>query len=208
MTTEQHPAIIGLTGGIASGKSTVAERWRGRGVPIIDADQVAREVVTKGAPAHASIRTTFGEEVIQKDGELDRAALGRIVFADTAQLDKLNAIVHPAMMTRITERVGEYHKAGRRWLVYEAALIIEKGLNPTLTEVISVIATPAQQLERLMARNPITEQEARERIASQTDNDTRRQASDHIMNNDGSVDALMEEADKHLARLIATYGRL
>jgi dephospho-CoA kinase len=150
----------------------------------------------------------FGGKVIQKDGELDRASLGRIVFADATQLDALNAIVHPAMMTRIGERIEEYQRVGSRWLVYEAALIIEKGLSPSLREVISVVTTPSQQLERLMARNPITEQEALDRIASQTDNETRRQASNHIVENDGSIDALMVEADRHLERLITTYGPL
>ena len=139
----------------------------------------AREVVQRGQPAYLAIKETFGDDILGPDLELDRPKLGRIVFADTHQLETLNGIVHPAMMQRIVELVQEAHKEGRSWIVYEAALILEKGLSPTLTEVIPVIADPATQLRRLMTRNGLTEAEARDRMSAQTDNATRHEVGYH-----------------------------
>ena len=208
MTSPRYPSIIGLTGGIASGKSTVAKRWRKRGASIIDADQVARDVVRKGELAHGAICAEFGDEILGTDGELDRPKLGRIVFANPERLDALNAIVHPAMMSQITHLVQHYLDEGIPWVIYEAALIIEKRLSPTLSEVISVIAEPDTQLRRLMARNSLSELEARNRMSAQTDNATRHAVSDYVINNEGSVTELYQLADQHFERLVKTYGQL
>ena len=208
MNPQPYPKIIGLTGGIASGKSTIADRWRHCGASVIDADLVAREVVRRGQPAYIAIKETFGDDILGPDLELDRPKLGRIVFADTHQLEILNGIVHPAMMQRIGELVQKAHKKGRPWIVYEAALILEKGLSPTLAEVISVISDPATQLRRLMQRNGLTEAEGRDRMSAQTDNATRLAKSDTIIQNKGSLDELLLLADQHFERLVDTYGEL
>ena len=208
MNTPRTPIIIGLTGGIASGKSTVAKRWRERGAAIIDADQVAREVVIRGEQAYDAICKEFGTEILGPDQELDRPKLGRIVFGDPEKLEQLNRLVHPAMMQRIAELVRSYQEVGCPWIVYEAALIIEKGLNPTLTEVISVITSPSTQVARLRRRNSYTDNEARERMAAQTDNETRRAKSDHLIENNGTLAELEIEADRHFDRLVQAFGSI
>ena len=208
MSPQRTATIIGLTGGIASGKSTVAARWLEHGAAIIDADQVAREVVQQGEDAYQAICREFGAEILLPDLELDRPKLGRIVFADPDKLETLNRIVHPAMMRRIGEQVQHYQHEGFPWIVYEAALIIEKNLAPTLAEVVSVLADPETQIARLMRRNSLTRDEANDRMAAQTDNPTRRQASDHIIENNGTIADLHRHADQQFARLVSTYGSL
>lgn len=208
MRASQSMAVVGLTGGIAAGKSTVAARWKECGATVIDADLVAREVVEPGHPAHASIRGTFGKNVLTDSGAIDRGALGKIVFADPTKLAMLNAIVHPAIMGRVGEELIKHHGRGVPWVVYEAALIIENGLNPGLTELVTLMCDPALQLRRLMARNGLSQEESELRIAAQTTNAKRREVAQHVIMNDGSVDALIAAADQAFERLQTTYGAI
>ena len=195
--------VIGLTGGIASGKSTVARHLEARGVPVIDADQVARDIVAPGEPALAAIAETFGHEIIQSDGTLNRKGLGAIVFADPTKLEALNAITHPAIMTRVAERLAELRQEGHPWVVYEAALVIEHGLAPGLSELVVVLCDPETQVQRVMARDGLDEQSARQRLAAQTDNATREARATHILHNDGSLEALLEATDALIETLNA-----
>ncbi|MDP6942706.1 MAG: dephospho-CoA kinase [Myxococcota bacterium] len=187
--------VIGLTGGIASGKSTVAKRLRERGVPVIDADQVARDVVAPGEPTLEHLRMTFGDEILQPDGALDRKALGAIVFSDPAKLAALNAITHPAIMARVGQRLVDLQREGHGWVVYEAALIIENGLSPGLSGLIAVVCDPETQVARIQRRDGLTEAEARKRLAAQTDNATREEQADGVLRNDGELDALLAATD-------------
>ena len=187
--------MIGLTGGIASGKSTVAARMRERGVPVIDADQVARDVVEPGEPTLENIARTFGQGVMQPDGTLNRKALGAIVFADPQKLAVLNAITHPAIMARVGQRLVELQREKHPWVVYEAALVIENGLAPGLSELIVVLCDPETQVHRVMARDGLDEEAARQRLAAQTDNATREAAAAHVLLNDGDLDALLAATD-------------
>ncbi|MGM0578150.1 MAG: dephospho-CoA kinase [Myxococcota bacterium] len=199
-------AVIGLTGGIGAGKSTVAERFAERGVPVIDADQVAREVVEPGEPALELIRAFWGDRVIREDGTLDRQALGNIVFASREQLERLNQITHPQIMSRVGQRLVDLQRAGHAWAVYEAALILENDLAPGLTELIVVICDPATQVRRMMERSGFSEEHARERLANQTDNATRRERADIVIDNDGTLEELMARTDEVIDELNARYG--
>ncbi len=199
-------AVVGLTGGIASGKSTVAARLRERGVPVVDADRVAREVVEPGQPALEAIRARFGEGVMQADGALDRGALGARVFADPVELAALNAIVHPAILRRVGERMEALRGEGHPFVVYEAALILENRLAPGLDALVVVIAEPEVQVERLMARNALDEAAARARLAAQTDNATRLAAADLVIENHGDVEALRARTDEVVEALQARFG--
>ena len=208
MPPSQSMAIVGLTGGIASGKSTVAARLKERGATVIDADQVARDVVEVGKPAYVSIRGTFGDTILAEGGAIDRAALGKIVFANPTKLAMLNAIVHPAIMAQVGRDLLRYRSQGLSWVVYEAALVIENGLSPGLTELIAVLCSSDEQLRRLLARNPMSDEEARARIASQTDNVRRREVADRLIENGGGIEELLARTDEVFEELVEAYGPL
>jgi len=198
--------VIGLTGGIASGKSTVAARLRERGVPIIDADQVAREVVEPGEPSLDNLRRTFGDEILNPDGSLDRKALGAIVFADPQKLMALNAITHPAILARVGQRLVELRREGHPWVVYEAALVIENGLAPGMGSLVVVACDPERQVARVMARDGLDEDQARSRLAAQTDNATREAQAEFMVWNDGDLDALVAATDALFDTLNGSFG--
>ena len=203
--SESIIAIVGLTGGIASGKSTVGKRLRERGVPVIDADLVAREVVEPGEEALAAIEARFGSGVIEHDGTLNRKGLGKIVFADPSALADLNAITHPAIMRRVAAHARKLAEDGHRWAVYEAALIIEHNLAPSLDQLIVVLCDPETQITRVMARDGLSQREAEQRMAAQTDNAAREARADVILANDGTLQALLTATDALIDRLKATY---
>ena len=167
---------IGITGPIGCGKSTVARWLAERGGIAIDADAVAREVTGPGEPALAAVLETFGDEVRNADGTLDRAALGRIVFADPDRLMALEAIVHPAVRTRILAAVADAERAGAPAIVIEAIKLVEGGLAQLCDEVWLVTCDPAAQLARLAGRG-LSEADARQRIAAQGDMAGRLQAA-------------------------------
>jgi len=158
---------LGLTGGIASGKTTVAAILRELGFPVLDADRLAHRVINLGSPAYREVLKQFGSEILAPDGQVDRSKLGAIVFADRAKLDKLNAIVHPRVEKAIVEQFDMW-EAEKRYAVafVEAALIVEAGIHKKLDGLVVAWCTPVQQLARLQSRG-LTEAEARKRIASQ-----------------------------------------
>ena len=198
--------VIGLTGGIGSGKSAVATRMRDAGVAVIDADRVAREVVQPGSPALLEIGRTFGEHLIGEDGELRRKELGAIVFSDPAKLSLLNGITHPAIVSRTQEKMTALMERGHRWVVYEAALILENQISPGLHELVAVLCDPATQLQRVIARDDLSEEGAAARIAAQTTNERRREEADHVLQNDGDLRALHDQVDALIERLSLAHG--
>jgi dephospho-CoA kinase len=159
--------VIGLTGGIASGKSTAARILAELGAPIVDADQLARDVVAPGQPALAEIVDAFGRDVLLPDGTLDRKRLGALVFADADQRRRLNAITHPRIAMATQARLAALREANTPVAIYEAALLVENGAHRGLDGLIVVSCDEATQLERLMARDGLGEAEARARIAAQ-----------------------------------------
>ena len=199
-------AIIGLTGGIACGKSTVAARLVARGATIVDADVLARAVVEPGEPAYHALVRTFGEAILQADGTLDRQALGARVFGDKQALAQLNAITHPAIAARTGKAFAEAQRRGLPWLVYEAALIIENKIHAGLAGLVVVLCPRELQRERLMLRSGLDAQRADERIAAQTDDATRRALATWIIDNDAGLAELEARTDAVFDAIVARHG--
>lgn len=159
--------VIGLTGGIASGKSSVARLIEERGVPVIDADQLARDAVLPGSPSLERIATLFGRDVIAADGTLDRKRLSAVVFAAPDKRRQLEEILHPEIRRLGEERIARAAADGHRLLIYMAPLLIEAGAADRVDEIWVVTVRPEVQLERLMARDDISREAAQRIIASQ-----------------------------------------
>ena len=158
---------LGLTGGIASGKSAVAAMLREMGFAVLDADSLAHKLIEPGQPAYDEVVQEFGQSILATGGRVDRVRLGAVVFNDRARLDRLNAIVHPRVAEVIFSQFEAWKRAGIRDAVFvEAALLIESGIHKSLDGLVVAWCTPEQQLDRLVARG-LTETEARRRIASQ-----------------------------------------
>ena len=186
--------LVGLTGGIASGKSTVSALLAERGAEVIDADHIARQVVMPGTPAWCKIRDHFGPGVLHPDGQLDRQALADIVFADKSKLALLNEITHPAIFARIADRL-EAHHGQDVVVVLDAALLIEAGLAEGV-DVVVVVHSPREiQVERLAAKG-VGATDARNRIASQLEPEKRLASADIVIDNSGSLEDLGRQVDK------------
>ncbi|HHT7225507.1 dephospho-CoA kinase [Bacillus thuringiensis] len=179
--------VIGLTGGIASGKSTVSEMFRELSIPVIDADIIAREVVERGKPAYNKIVEVFGAEVLQQDGELDRPKLGSIVFYNEEKRLQLNKIVHPAVREEMNRQKEMYIKEGMQAIVLDIPLLFESKLTSLVDRILVVAVTPDTQLERLMKRNGFSEDEATARIQSQMPLAEKVKNADEVINNDGTI---------------------
>jgi dephospho-CoA kinase len=184
---------VGLTGGIGSGKSTVAQRFRDLGAIVIDADQIAREVVTAGTPGLAAIRQRFGPSVLAPDGSLDRAALGQIVFADAQAREDLEAITHPLIRART--RVLMDQAGPRDIVVHEVPLLVELEMAGAYHLTVVVGADEDIRIARLTASRGLTVAEARVRIAAQASDRERHSAADVWLDNNGDVEALLAQVD-------------
>ncbi len=185
--------LVGLTGGIGSGKSTVSAMLAERGAELIDADRIAREVVLPGTPAWCKIRDHFGPEVLLADGHIDRAALAGKVFADPAKLALLNQITHPEIFARIADRLEELHSRDVV-VVLDAALLLETGLAQRVDMVIVTHSPKELRVERLAARGLGSEQ-AKARMVSQLSENERLARADLVIDNSGSLEDLVEQVD-------------
>lgn len=182
--------VIGLTGGIASGKSAVAAILRRLGVPVVDADQVAREVVAPGSPALDRVREALGDEALGPDGTLDRDAVARLVFADPEQRRRLEAVLHPAIAARSAELLRGLAEAGHPVVAYEAALLVETGRHRDLDALLVVAARPETQAARLMARDGIDAAAASRRLEAQLPLADKVAVADVVIHNDGDWESL------------------
>ncbi|HEV2426170.1 MAG TPA: dephospho-CoA kinase [Terriglobia bacterium] len=179
---------FGLTGGIASGKSTVAAMFRDLGAKIIDADRLGHELLRAGSAVHAQIVDRFGRAILDAAGEINRASLGEIVFADPARRAALNAIIHPAIMARRRELLAEYHAGNPAAVVIsDAALIYEAHIESRFLKVIVTWCRPEQQLERLLAKGTLSRKQAEQRIQAQMPGDEKRRRADYVIDTSGSV---------------------
>lgn len=184
---------VGLTGGIGAGKSTVAGMLADHGALVVDADVLAREVVAPGTPGLAAVVSEFGPQVLAEDGGLDRARLGRLVFADPAARERLNAIVHPLVAQRFAELVDAAPPDAV--VVHDVPLLVENGLADRYDLVVVVEAPADQRVGRLAESRRMGEDEARSRMAAQADDDQRRAVAGVVLVNDGDRDRLVRQVD-------------
>jgi dephospho-CoA kinase len=198
--------VFGLTGGVASGKSTVARYFAAQGVPVIDADQLARELVSPGSLALREIATVFGPDVIDGKGELNRQALGQRVFASPALLEQLNAILHPRVAERFQQRVAELAASGVPLACYDVPLLFENKRQDTLRPVVVVTAPHDLQLARLMARNGLSAVQAEARIAAQMPLAEKVARADHVIDNSGPIEDTHRQAEAVLHQIRQRYA--
>lgn len=195
--------VIGLTGGIASGKSSVARVLENYGIPVVDADQLARDAVSQGTDALRLIASTFGTQVLNHRGALDRTALAEIVFSDPEARTRLEAIMHPAIRALAEKQLAELKHRGERIVVYMAPLLIEAGATSRVDEIWVVYVDRETQLQRLMARDGISRESAEKRLAAQM---PMAEKADHgriVIDNCGTVEELEK---KVLALCRAEFG--
>ncbi len=190
--------VFGLTGGIASGKSTVSARFRARGLPIVDADEVAREVVAPGSEGLRAVVAAFGEGVLGPDGALDRKALAAVVFGDDAKRKQLNSILHPRIGAASAAKLGALAETGAPLACYDAALLVENGLADAFRPLVVVAAPEALQIARIVERDGATEDEARARIRAQKPLSDKVAVADFVIDNAGTLAELLAAADRTL----------
>ena len=193
---------VGLTGGIACGKSTVSRMLEARGAAIVDADRIARDVVRPGQPALLDIRETFGDDVVAADGSLDRGRLGSIVFGDAAARRKLEAITHPRIRAEMKRQMEEWNaKEPSRLVVVDIPLLFESRLDKLFAfEDILVVYVPREvQLERLMARDGMSREDAERRIESQLPIEEKRKLADVVIDNSGALAETERQVEAYVA---------
>ncbi len=194
--------VVGLTGGVATGKSTVARLLAERhGVPVIDLDQVAREVVAPGSPVLAAIAERFGADSLDAHGALDRAAMRRRIATDPEARRDLEALTHPAIRDVAARRLARLAEAGAAYAVVEAALMVETGSYRLYPTLLVVSCAPETQLDRLIGRDGQPEDEARALIAAQLPLRDKEAFATHVIRNDGDLDDLVRAVDAVWARV-------
>ena len=201
-----HMVVIGLTGGIACGKSTVAAMLEARGIPVVDADAVARDVVAPGAEGAEAVRARFGDGVMSPDGGVNRPALAARVFPVAEERAALNAILHPRIAAESAQRLQALGAQGHPFAVYDAALLVETGSWRAMEALMVVSCSPEVQRARLLARNGGDAADADARIAAQLPLAEKERVATWVLRNDGAVDALGRRVDEVVAELRARYG--
>lgn len=194
--------VYGLTGGIGSGKSAVADLLEQYGVPVVSADELARVVVARGSDGLAQVVEVFGVAVLDERGELDRRRMAALVFQDPAKRQQLEAILHPRIRERFEQVLDAIEKSGHAVAVYEVPLLFEKNLQNDMKAVILVTADEAVRIARVCARDGVTEAEVRARMSVQLPEDVKRRRADYVIVNDGGYDELRREVEFLLARFL------
>jgi len=194
--------LVGLTGNIGAGKSTVGRLFSARGVPVIDADDLLREIQAPGQPAHAEIAAAW-PEVVAPDGTIDRKRLGKIVFGDPdpAARRRLEAITHPRIQALSRARAAALAAAGRTLAIYEASLLIESGRDKELAGLIVVTAPEAARIARVVARDGVREDDVRARMRAQLPQEDKVRLATHVIDNGGDRAATEAQVDRILAKL-------
>lgn len=193
---------IGLTGGIASGKSTVAEMIRRYNLPIVDADVMARKVVEPGEPALEKIFQLFGEDMRAEDGGLDRKKLGSVIFKDEEKRNVLNQVLHPAIRKGMLDQAAAYKKQGSTHVVFDIPLLFESQLTHMVDQTLLVYVDAKTQLSRLVNRDGSTEEEALDRIQSQMPIEEKKDLADEVIDNTGR----REETEEQLNSILKKWG--
>jgi len=199
--------VVGLTGGIASGKSTVSSLFQQLGVPVICADELAHEAVKPGAPALEEIRREFGDDTIDTDGKLDRVAMARLVFQDAALRRKLESIIHPRVSEEKDSRLEAFRRQGHAVVVVDVPLLYESGWEKAFDLVIVVHVPRHVQEQRLVDRDDMTHEDARARLDAQMPIDEKRVRADKIVDNTGSLQQTREQVESILSELRVAAGQ-
>lgn len=195
--------MVGLTGGIATGKSTVSKLFRDNGVPVIDADLIARQVVEPGKPAWSRIKREFGDGVFKENGELDREALGKLIFDDVDKRRLLNQITHPEIHRTVYKEVIKCFFLGHNFVVLDMPLLFETGVMLNyLHKIITVTCEEDIQLTRLMDRSKLSEADAKKRIKSQMPLELKCEQSHFVIENSGNLQDTQEQFDKIVSILL------
>jgi len=197
--------LVGLTGGIGSGKSTVARLLERRGAVVIDADRLAREAVAKGTPGFERVVDTFGASIVGPEGDLDRRALAAIIFSDPERKAALEGIVHPEVARRFGEQVDEL-RGTDRVVVYVSPLLVELGLAPAFDVVIVVTASPHLRVSRVASGRDLSPEDVRARMATQATDEQRMEVAHILVDNDGSLAELEPQVDRIWDDLAARAG--
>lgn len=192
---------IGLTGGIATGKSSVAEILKQHGIPVVDADEVARVVVEKGTRGLEQVAMEFGEKVLNDNGTLNRKNLGKIVFEDPKKLAILEGILHPLIRAQVDQQKEDLEKRGHDLAVYDVPLLFEKNMEAMFESIIVVHCKPVQQIERLMKRERLTEADAKNRIVQQLKLEDKIKKAKFVIDNSGAPGALERQVTAVIAKL-------
>jgi dephospho-CoA kinase len=193
--------VFGLTGGIGTGKSTVARMFRREGLAVVDADRIAREITAPGRSACDAIVRRFGREILLSGGRIDRRKLGDIVFSDAGKRAELEAITHPEIARGIAAELRRLESEGHGIAIVEAALIHETGRRARFEAVIAVRCDRDRQVQRLVKRDGISEEQVLRRIASQMDADEKARASEHVIDNSGDLASTRAQVRKLVALL-------
>lgn len=194
--------LIGLTGGIASGKSTVSAMLKKAGAVIIDADRIARAVVKKGQPAYREIVAQFGTEVLLPDGEINRTLLGDIIFNDHPKKQLLNSIVHPHVNQEVNRQIKQIQKTHpNAVIVLDIPLLIEAGMHDDLNDIIVVYAPQEDQIKRLMQRDRISETDALARVRSQMPIEEKKKKATIVIDNSGTIENTRKQTIEAFERL-------
>ena len=195
-------SVYGLTGGIGAGKSTVANMFQESGIPVVLADDVGREVASKGSDGLAEIVRSFGPDVLDSNGELDRRKLGTLIFNDPDRRRELEGILHPRVRDQSRELFSQLEQAGNQIVVYESALLYETQRHTEMRGVILVTASEEQRIARVRSRDGSEEEAVRQRIKAQMDEEEKRGLADYIIENNGDLQALKREVDSLIEQLL------
>ncbi|TYV39139.1 dephospho-CoA kinase [Listeria monocytogenes] len=193
---------IGLTGSVATGKSTVSNMIQHAGIPLVDADIAARKVVEPGTEGLKEIVAYFGEEILLADGALDRAKLGEIIFKDKEKREKLNEITHPRVKDYMLEARERFFRAGEELVFFDIPLLFESHLESLVDQIVVVWTTPETELKRLMERNNLTKEDALRRIESQMGIDEKARKADFVIDNNESLEKTQKQVYTFIERFV------
>ncbi|MEC9488164.1 MAG: dephospho-CoA kinase [Halanaerobium sp.] len=193
--------LVGLTGGIASGKSTAVKYLQELGARVIDSDEIAHELLRPGQKSYQKVIQEFGTDIVDRRGRIDRKKLGQIVFANPALLSKLEDLTHPLIIEEINDRVKIMEESEDSPIILDAPLLFETNLDNIVDQVWVVYVQPDIQLKRLLQRDDLTEKEAKNRIDAQLSLDEKKRLADHVLDNSGSKQELKEQIERLWAEL-------
>ena len=192
---------VGLTGGIGSGKSTVARMLGGTGFAVVDADQIARDIMAPGSPVLDEVAAAFGADLIGEDGALDRGELARRAFATKEDTQRLNAITHPAIRAESERRFAAAEEAGEQAVIYDMPLLVDLGLNQDMDLTVVVDVDKEERIRRLVDKRGLEEADARARMAQQIDDAARLAAADVVIDNNGPLETLEPQVDALIKKI-------